>query len=571
MSDQDINKADAYLISLLPDIYTLLDSRLAAVQSIADTALDFLMVINTEQKKPEQVDQIHKTKFKKVNNLTDSIGLYYDISRLNLAEFHLETLILECRNVKIHLLENSETFKINAMDSMKKLNAKYSTYQKEVDTTNLTLISSAVKLISRHVLGLPDNESKIAQINELRAEFRKNTHVIYVYASLMQKLIDESYSSNKTLAMKLLEYISHDKSNILDLGNKIKQSGQNPPAYRFGLLPQTRSMPVADLMKIVLPALAVKNSSIPKIAKEIKHGIVVFNKLVYTPIEYDIRNLVVEDEAKQYMQEKDAGITSKTVERFKTIIEHKSDRWDFSTVVHNEEAEQFLVLDTLDGHNYRCLAPWVSSKSYLVSRHKISSILNLDPTKESTASNYHELQTRIATKNMFLSKALSIEDLEDQSTDVESNALRQVIEDKLIALVHVIYMKEYASAANNTTISKIVHDTRIEEFFITQVIKLYPSAVTDPFSGGRFPFREILASFITDLQTASRRLTRELHNIYSRNPLDNETFSLPKTERQEKIKEYLASVVSSAISLVISLDTNLYTSAYFKYLLLNYT
>src|SRR5690606_23111607 len=85
---------------------------------------------------------------------------------------------------------------------------------------------------------------------------------------------------------------------------------------------------------------------------------VVLNRVTYHPMEYNIRALIVEDEAKQYMQPATYGITKKIVDRFQVIRPPVDNaKWDFSynIVGDVDKAEYFYVFETIDSINYRAL------------------------------------------------------------------------------------------------------------------------------------------------------------------------------------------------------------------------
>jgi len=91
------------------------------------------------------------------------------------------------------------------------------------------------------------------------------------------------------------------------------------------------------------------------------------------------------------------------------------------------------------------------------------------------------------------------------------------------------------------------------------------------FNAGSFPFEEVLVSFMMELQIMTRRLSKELHDGYSRNPLKNEVFDKNNKEKMTTIETKLFDVVTDAIRLIIKDDSNIYLSMHVKYAILNDT
>jgi hypothetical protein len=64
---------------------------------------------------------------------------------------------------------------------------------------------------------------------------------------------------------------------------------------------------------------AVKSSNLVQLSKSMNVGFIVMNHVVFTPIEYNIRPLIIESVAKPFIQPDTYGPTEKMVARFKTI------------------------------------------------------------------------------------------------------------------------------------------------------------------------------------------------------------------------------------------------------------
>lgn len=108
--------------------------------------------------------------------------------------------------------------------------------------------------------------------------------------------------------------------------------------------------------------------------------------------------------------------------------------WDFFTEIIGEDNDKFYILETLDGNNYRCLAPWIHSKTYGLAKFRVLHILKYFKEKHTPnrPANYHALMEKKMVQNMFLSRAIDIEGLIDNIQDTETNTIRNDICDAII-------------------------------------------------------------------------------------------------------------------------------------------
>jgi hypothetical protein len=426
-----------------------------------------------------------------------------------------------------------------------------------------------------------------------------------LYASVLQALIDHYYTANKSKAFELMALVEEDKDLALESFAALKSLKDksiiknNPIQCRFGMVPITASMDLTELINKITQAESKSSSSkaFSKLAKELSIGIIVFNRIVYNPIEYNIRPLILSEEAAKYVQHKEYGITAKTINRFKTILPSglaakksskvdtkKSDlstkksntplfNWDFSTEIHNPDAAKFYIVETLNGNTYRFMAPWLSSSNLSLTKFRVLHILNYDNTKPTRATNYHCVATKHATKNMFLSKALDIDSFDEKSTDINSGTLQHDLLTSILEYVEKYLNKNYPKGVKSSNdILDILHESDLIVYFSRELVRRYKTAAADDtrsFDAGAFDFNELLSSFSVSLQKATRRFARELHNSYSRNPLKPEVFG--KDDSKIAVMLKLREVLQESINLVIKFDDNLYTDLNYKYLILNFT
>jgi len=483
-------------------------------------------------------------------------------------------LIHQLGKIVLDPSEHSSTFRAELSTILTKLNAKLIAFDKEIKILNDELVLT----ISENQMNIIRSaENPIALIDELRSMYYKSPGLIRIYTTVVTRCMD---TLDRKYSYQLLEYIEQDKARAL--ANYIPKSKlkrkpiNNPPMDRFGLLPMTKCMPLKQLIPLVFneEKIPVSDNTFAKIAKHIgDKGLIVMNSVTYTPVEYNIRPLIVPEEAASYLQPNEYGINTKTIDRFKTIdTPAPTNKWKFSIEVFNQDAQKFYVLETLDGVTYRAMAPWLSSNTFSVARFRLLSLLNnaKNPAGITMATEYHARVSECATKNMFLSKALNLEDFEPKLTDVESGKIQNNIIDALHDTVDKIIKKEYKNKIKNVSqISDILHHEQIVKTFTIEAMRQL-SDNEENLNGGKFPSSEIMCSFIVSLQTTARRFAREIHNGYTRNPITPKDFTDDSKRNFELSVEKIKSVIVDAVGLVVKLENNIFTANYYKYLILNY-
>lgn len=377
-----------------------------------------------------------------------------------------------------------------------------------------------------------------------------------------------------------------------------------------------------------------KNINLQTYAKEIGIGFIVMHHVVYDPIEYDLKPLINPDIAKCLTQPSEYGITEKTLERFRNIrtvgeiklenddLEKKNGKtpgkipgkppshdrygdlcdqknlashtakhiksslpsnhrkWNFNyRVIDSKDTQSYYVIETLDGIHYRALAPWLSDKNLAIGKFRLTQLLQYiaDANEPNRIANYHQLAIHTASSNMFLKKPLKIEQLEEQAKDIDTHFIKNDLYLKIILLLHDIIDTDYNRGKrikSDLDINNIIHDERIKEVFTNTIFALYDigakSNTVKEFEAGKFPFYEVLSSFILELEDINRRFLKDLHDLYNRDPLDKSVFSKSDSDKLAAVQNKLEDCVLRSIQLVISDKDNIYSSINFKYLLLNF-
>ncbi len=467
----------------------------------------------------------------------------------------------------------SDSLRNKVRTMVNKLKGRYLAFQKEFEIIKLQFIESVGEKIAQIIIQSATSEEKKKRLTNLRSEYHKNNHLVNIYAEVLQKVSEVLFNTDKELYDMLVVWIEEDKRRALSGHYKTDSKhnkANNPPQSRFGLLPVTSSMPLKELLPMIFTeersiSNIAKTTDFAKISKEHKIGIIVLNSVVYTPVEYNVRSLINENEAKVFIQPNEFGINKKIIDRFTTLRTFGNvDKWDFSMEVYGEDYERFYIVETLDGKTYRALAPWITLNKFVIPKHRVKKILDYRTNYKlpSKSLEYHSRCMETAVKNMFLGKALALDTFEKQLDIIESGKIQSSIIDAVIEAADKLIKKDYKDVISTPLeVNDILHHPVIVKTFTNAIVEEFVKS-KEKLSGGTFPMYEVLASFTTALQMTGRRFAREIHNGYSRDPL--------KPEDIGAAVEKIHTVIKNATELVVKSDENLFTSNYYKYLILNY-
>jgi len=534
------------------------------IYKLADGVVDFLS---------SALDVSNYTiNYKKCDVSDNTLESYKEYMKLRT---HIATLVDKLESIYLDPANHSDTFILSYKSLFNKFKIKYLQFSKEEELIKPDIVKKVGDAVFSEI---EIHNSKLDKIVALREQYYKTPEIIHVYAYVMQRAINTFFTADKGLVFTLMEFIAEDKTNALrgtyksDLKTISKDIvRKNPPQSRFGLIPQTDNMQLKELLKIILVEdnIAVNTTDLDKLSKKHKIGFIVFTSVVNTPVDYNVKPLINADEAKKYIQPDEYGITKKIIERFRTLNTYGSGQtWAFNIVIHNKQADKFYIVETLDGETYRCLAPWLYSTKYAVAKFRVKKILDYDATKPSRALEYNALAIKQSLPNMFTSKILALEEFDAKLEVVQSGTMQHKIVDKVLETANKLISKAKFKSPND--VSDLLHDEAIVKSFVLAVEQEFAND-TNSFDGGAFPRCELMSSFITSLQTNTRRFAREVHNGYSRNPLKDADFDKSSKEGNKQVAvDKITEVLKNAVELVIKLDDNLFTSSYYKYLLLNY-
>ena len=189
-----------------------------------------------------------------------------------------------------------------------------------------------------------DVESTKKIILYVQSKFYEYKRTVLLYSKFIQEFIDYLYETKdkdaKILMYYIMDLVELDKDFFIsgNISNSLKDNINkdihliNPALKRFGLIPITDSMLLDDLIQLITDKKVTykvndkvndrvngKTINLEKLAKEKNIGFILMRHVVYTPVEYNLKPLILPDVAKCLIQPQEFGITEKTIERFQTI------------------------------------------------------------------------------------------------------------------------------------------------------------------------------------------------------------------------------------------------------------
>jgi hypothetical protein len=481
--------------------------------------------------------------------------------------------------------ERSQSYTLGIQDHLNSNTVRYNIFLKKWKIIHIDLVQI---LSEKMMIKINTDLSKVIDIaNELQEAFHKNRKLIIIYSKVMQDMIDAMSISNVPVMRKLLIMIEEDKTFFLI--NKLKITTKdkyihvsNPPMRRFGLMPVTNLMPKNELLALILNKRTNGKISLESYAKTERVGFIILNRVVYHPVEYNIRKLIDVNESKDYIQPSEYGVSEKIVKRFDNIrtVAHSA-KWNFGfkQIGDYNKVSVYCVLETLDDNTWRALAPWVSSTCFQIPKNKLKNLIDYlsNTNAPSRISSYQELVQNKSLNTMFLEKSVDVDILAEKSNNVNSQLIQNDVYMKVMSVIEKelnVKYKNCDDVNSNTDMNDIIHNVDIKNMFIHSMTNNFSNGMSETnakeHSAGVFPFEELLASYIKELRFISMRFMKELHDGYNREPLKDSIFTTPKKEKRRTITDKLESIIKASVLITIDSKTNIYSVMTYKYNLLNY-
>lgn len=525
-----------------------------------------------------------------VFSLFTSMDLYYDTIANIVARFNEE--FLHADNVQTS--DMSDTYKLKTTENLDKLVLEYRTFTHRYDTAEEKLISSINSQLHE---GVFSNGSLLESALYIRSQFIKKPAAIKIYAAIIQDLVD-GLVNDKPAMYKILELIEDDKNMVLEpVGQNIFSSNinktihvENPQLKRFGLIPNTDLMSKSQLVGLLNSQLGKKitASSWQDISKELETNVLLLVHCSFDTIEYNLRRLTLPGLSKQYKQPAEYGLNANMIEKFSVISQHdKNKKWDYRWQLYGVDGDntpddktpdgKVYVVEQLSKDSYRLLSMWATDRIAPMTMARIKPLVKYlsSANKPDRVSCYHTAAIYKSTAGMFLTKPLDLDILETQSQDVDTQLIRNEIFASIKHIIDQIIDSDFKKGTllhSSVDVNSIIHDARIREQFQIAVLKMYSVGVkqsgVNEFDAGKFPFHEVLSSFLVDLEAITCQFMKNLHDGYNRNPLAVDVFT--HKNKLDAVEKKLEETINKVIGTILSTADNIYGSVNYKWLILNY-
>lgn len=494
----------------------------------------------------------------------------------------------------------SQTFKLETSDMFHELILKIDKYflkYQDIDTEFIQYLSNNIlQKIFDWLTDVENNEEKILKVvNYLGSVFLQDSVIINFYVVLIQTFIDKLYDSSEKqqfiLMYKILDMVNDIEKKYMEkyqsnyFSNSINKNIHliNPSLKKFELVPHTNNLPIQELLHMIIPNQEPgKKINMENYAKSHKVLFIIVKKIVPTPVEYNIRPLIVKKIADELRQPSERGINVKTIERFSNIIPLDNSthyKWDFNYKIignleESNDSTSCYILETLDGSHYRAFVSRLDHQGNVVKKYSIQHLIDyiINVNQPDKSSCYHLIQSINMSKVMFTHRSLLIHELEKKSQEIDVQMLRNDLFIKISGLINDSI--KHKSPKNNSDINSIIHDPKIPDLFKDIILRMYSAISNNPnksvLDAGDFKISEILSTFLIELNDLSKHFMKELHDAYNHDLLETNTFRLPLSEKNEIIKKKMEETLLKVISISIGNGDNIYSSINYKYLILNF-
>jgi hypothetical protein len=559
--------------------------------------------LNLIEKNIQQIDAIMSLTFLKKNIDKLSIEKLFELWNLiqyityliKLILFDLEDTNIAYEKQFVDAVNEIEIESVNNLYS--NIIVFYKKYKKNSIDLDVNIINEIYDIIQKN-LKWTNVELVKESIDVLTDLIKKYPYSVSLYSFIIQKNINDCFSLGEHMCDYILNKIELVKDYILIDINKKSQNNvslfqSNANLKTFGLTINEES----ELLKVIIKKNFNNDkqsdystkSSLEKLAKQQDICVVIINRVIKNPIEFNLWKLIDKKKAQPYLQSNDMGITQKTIEQFNTIVFKKIDsgkKWDFSIESYGSiDSETFFILENLNNKFYRVLSLYdstVFTKEKTISKYKIPEFINYVKNKgilpiNTRITEYNLIQEKNILKNLFLSIKFDIDEIKLNSQIIESNILRNIISSNLEKEFNKIFKKEFNDGAKiktNKDIADLIHNNKFIDIFNSIIVEQYDKfqfAQTNKTNENTnpFAFSETLNTFLTvlfDMNTDFRRL---IHDFYIKIKIDSKLLTESNIIKQKKIHEIFMELIDSVLKKIISDKRNIYQELIYKNNLLN--
>lgn len=543
-------------ITDLVNDYTKIDHYAKTLQ-IESNAQSCFNCVNTVELIVHIIDRIY-AKIEKLMNKTQTSEIYLSQSYIS------ETIELHKKLVIIYKKYN------NASNlDIKQLIAELVI----TETEKLTSVLNNLDLGDEHI---------IKYVNDAQSYIAQYPFAINLYCQLIDALLKKIklIPEKKILYFDILALIETDKDRILNLTQHKKENAWssslllNPYYNIFGLIPNTDSISISEVSKLIFDVPASTFSDFVKICKEQQYGLIVINKYIVHPITYNTNHLLDFAKSRVFaaLHKPTYGVDISILNRYNTIGKIDSqNKWNFSIDTHvlsfkdyAKEKDMFvIILDSLSPSYYRIMTNYLSTnKKYFVRISSARELYNYCNNSEkllpTRINNFNTISMNKALQNIYSPIKVDMEKLKEVSTIVDPKYLRNQIYLRLLDRFREILTKKYKGGVgikDNYTYATIIHDDEFLNIFsniITEEFHTFLYSTYTDYVSGYINIAEIFTSFLADIYIYQRTFIKEVHDYFKDNLLKFDE------DDQPNVVAHFDKMIQTTLAKLITPDSNIY-------------
>lgn len=520
-----------------------------------------------------------------------SIVNHIEICSLILENIHkkIERLLAKTQNAEVYL---SQSYINEAYALHKQITILYN----KSNATKSKKIEDLVQELIAYELDKEAIKHTAKYIKNAQTAFSTSQFAASFYCKLMKAILKDVpkwYPDDQQLYFYILSQIEVDKDRIL---NRINTKEPDPsrtqllnPYYKtFGLIPQSKSLPISDISEKIFKMPSKTFADFVKLCKSKNYGLILMNKHIAHPITYHTDQLIDFKQSMDYAQshKPSYGIDKVMLDRLTTIDKIKvKSKWDFSIEPHilkfsdyESEKERFvIILDSLAPDYYRILTNYMRADAYFV---RVSSIRELyefcNKPKSSLPItrmyNYNTLCQQTAMLNIFAPVRVDVEKLKVTTSITDPKYLRNRIYLALLDGFKEIMNKKYKGEVgikDNYTYASIIHDDQFLNIFsqiLTQEFHAYLYKTYNEYTTGHLHIAEIIGSFLNVICVYQRTFVKEIHDSFK-----NNTYNFKGGVKPGGIIKHFDDIVTEVLNKIITTESNVYQTVLYKINLLKST
>ena len=451
----------------------------------------------------------------------------------------------------------------------------YTTYlTHDINDITELLAQSLFKISLKYLSDLP---YKIVQ-----KYYRDNDSTIFLYVKFMQQLINYYYKNKLENRHSLELQLEQDKTWQLTQGVMVEDRFKNIKLPINCLISRWNLIPISSFgtLKDILNELFGReirwglketlnkhpqnwSTIVKKLSKLCNESIslIIIVKIAPCVVLHNI-DRIVGPKSKQHTLLSGAGVSKQSIEKFTTLnISQGKGKWNISISRHDYilskdvDWDKFRVIET-NGEQYRILSRYKSIT--VMNRHHISGLLNyIEYRKQIVKSRVTEYNKTLELGiycNLLSNSKIDLEQLAAQSAyKVDIGSIKQKLGIALMKMVDKL-LKKY-NPSNFSSLRDILYNPDLAIIFTEAQIEIYQSGkLSKPFN-----LRNILDSFLYDLDENSKMFNRELTNAFTLVIKDYKETSKNITYRSIADK-----VIAKTLDAIMTRENNVFQNIAFK-------